>query len=268
MPETHIYILCDMEGITNAVSYERDVFPDAPNYEQARQWLTDDLKAAMAGAREAGADGFTLYDMHFHGTNVFSEQLDPPFTLIEGKPEEGQMREGMAGLFLVGFHAMAGNERGVLPHTYNHPIRRIELNGLPVGEIGLEAAGAGSYGIPLGLVVGDREGCEEAKALLGDVETADVKWLDDRGEVALRSPDDARRAIREAAARAVARANELEPFHVPGPCELRIRCEDTTFRDGLLAQCGGERVGDDTLILRGPDARSVHSLFRKSQARQ
>ena len=55
MPGNEIYILCDMEGITGAVSYETDVSPGAANYEKARQWLTDDLKAAMSGAHESGA---------------------------------------------------------------------------------------------------------------------------------------------------------------------------------------------------------------------
>ena len=122
MAGTEIYILCDMEGITGAKSYEDEVFPDAPNYEQARQWLTDDLKAAMAGAHEAGADHFTIYDMHFRGTNIFADQLHLPCTIIEGKPYEGGLHEGMAAMFMIGLHAMAENGRGVLPHTYNHEI--------------------------------------------------------------------------------------------------------------------------------------------------
>ncbi|NOZ22783.1 MAG: M55 family metallopeptidase [Planctomycetes bacterium] len=267
MAGTEVYILCDMEGITGAVSYQMDVFPNAPNYSKARRWLTDDLEAAMQGAHEAGADHFTVYDMHFHGANVMADHLHLPCTIIRGKPLVSGMRRGIKGMFMIGLHAMAGTERGVLPHTYNHEIERIELNGMAVGEIGIEAAAAGSYGIPLLLVVGDEEGCEEARTLLGPIETVAVKWLDDHRKVVLKSDEEARQEIFDAAQRAVARTSKQKPLRISGRCELRIACKDASFRDKLHEKCGGEPEGSDSLILQGPDMRTVYEQFRKSQVR-
>lgn len=268
MRSNEIYVLCDLEGVTNATGYATDVSPDAPDYEKARRWLTDDLKAAMSGAHEAGADHFTVYDMHFHGRNVLGDQIPFPCTLIGGKPEGSGMREGMAAMFMVGLHAMAENAKGVLPHTYNHEIKRIELNGMAVGEIGLEAAAAGSYGIPLALVVGDLEGCEEARALLGPIETVAVKWNNAEGKLVLRDANEVRKEIATAAFRAMSRAGSMRPLRISGHCELRVVCEGTAFRDRLVEKCGGEAAGPNEMLLRGQDVRSVYARFRKSQIRQ
>ncbi|MEW6357355.1 MAG: M55 family metallopeptidase [Planctomycetota bacterium] len=267
MIDSEIYILCDMEGITGAATCEQDVYPDAPNYPKARRWLTADLETAMAGAHEAGADHFTVYDMHFQGTNILADHLHLACTIIRGKPFLSGLREGVKGMFMIGLHAMAGNERGVMPHTYNHEIQRIELNGMAVGEIGLEAAGAGSYGIPLILVVGDQEGCEEARWLLGPIETVAVKWLDDKGRVVLKPAEESRQEIFEAAQRAVRRAAELKPLRISGHCELRIVCRDSAFRDKLCNKCGGAPEGENSLLLQGPDVRAVYEHFRRSQVR-
>jgi hypothetical protein len=55
---------------------------------------------------------------------------------------------------------------------------------------------------------------------------------DEKGEVVLRNPEEARKEIFDAASRAVARAKTIRPLRISGRCELRILCKDSAFRDG------------------------------------
>src|SRR5205085_12661619 len=73
-----------------------------------------------------------------------------------------------AALF-VGMHAMAGTPDGVLSHTVSGQAwAKLEFNGIPVGETGINAALCGNWGCPVLLVTGDRAVCREGKELLGD----------------------------------------------------------------------------------------------------
>ena len=82
--------------------------------------------------------------------------------------------EGFDGLFMVGLHTMQGTG-ALLQHSYLKEYEAIYLNGILVGEIGMEAALAGEQGVPLKFVSGDDMGCREAEALIGGVITCPVK---------------------------------------------------------------------------------------------
>ena len=258
-----IYILCDMEGVTGVTSYEQEAFPQAPNYAHARRGLVGDLRAAIAGAEEAGVKRFTVYDMHFYGDNVHSHELGDNVTLIRGKPLDNGMRRGFAGMFLVGLHAMAWNPRGVLPHTYNHEIVSIDINGRRVGEIGLEAAGAGWHGCPLIFLSADAAGVAEAKTLLGDVEGAVTKPLS--AEV---GAGEVRERIRCGARRAVERIRDFRPFAVPGPCRLEILYNNDAAMASKVAQLTEGQLRDEGLVvIEANDFWSAYMRFRRTQAR-
>ena len=49
------------------------------------------------------------------------------------------------------------------------------INGTTVGEIGMEAAIAGDFGVPLWLVTGDSAGMAEAGQMISNVKTVTVK---------------------------------------------------------------------------------------------
>lgn len=77
---------------------------------------------------------------------------------------------------LVGYHARAGIPLAMLDHTYTDRILDVRLDGQSVGERGLNAALAGSFGVPVALVTGDAALAREAEELLGGaVRTVAVK---------------------------------------------------------------------------------------------
>ncbi len=148
-----IYIIIDMEGITGVVSPDKQAEPGSPGYEEAREFLMSDLNAGVEGALEGGASQVLIYDMHYYGLNVILDKLHSKAKIIMGNPHvvspEMGLNNTFKGMLMIGFHAMAETEEALLPHTYSHDMKALYLNGVLMGEIGMEAAIAGSYGVPL-----------------------------------------------------------------------------------------------------------------------
>ncbi|MBW3622953.1 MAG: M55 family metallopeptidase [Armatimonadetes bacterium] len=264
---TEFYAIADMEGITGISSYEREMYPHCPEYPRARQNLIADMRAALDGARSAGATHFTIYDVHYHADNLVGADLGPNVTLYPGKPKANGLRQEQQGLFIIGLHAMAGVRNGVLPHTYNHPIEEMTLNGQPLGEIGLEAYGAGALGIPLCLVTADEAGCREAEALAPGVITVATKRLREDGEVELYDEGETRERIFQAAAEAVRKAPFLAPLPDPGESRLMVRYNSPEFTEQMREKSGAERLGDRTLLFTGVGVYDAYEQFRLTQIR-
>ena len=211
-----IYIITDLEGITGVVSPDKQAKPGSPGYEEARKFLMSDLNAAVEGALEGGASEVLIYDMHYYGLNVILDKLHPKAKIIMGNPHVVSPEMGLSntfkGMLMVGFHAMAETKGALLPHTYSYDMKALYLNGVLMGEIGMEAAIAGTYGIPLIMISGDSKGIEEGRKLLGDFEEATVKYaIDDEGAVCL-PLSISKEIIKEKALSAVKRINEFKPY--------------------------------------------------------
>ena len=77
-------------------------------------------------------------------------------------------------LILLGFHSKR-NTGELLHHSYEPDIKDLILNGVSVGEIGIEAAIAGDYGVPLVMITADSAGVAEAETLIPGVVGVSVK---------------------------------------------------------------------------------------------
>ena len=64
-----IFISVDMEGITGVVQPSQ-LGPTGFEYGKAREWMTAEAKAAIEGARAAGATSFVLADSHGNAQNL------------------------------------------------------------------------------------------------------------------------------------------------------------------------------------------------------
>jgi D-amino peptidase len=261
------YVIADMEGVTGCSSYERELYPHCPEYPRAQANLIADMRAMLDGARSAGATHFSVFDIHYRGDNLVGVDLGPNVTLYAGKTKENGLRSGFKGLFILGLHAMAGVENGVLPHTYNHETEVILLNGQPVGEIGLESYGAGALGIPFCMVTADEEGCREAENLVPDVVSVATKRLAEGGEVILYDENETRDRIFLAGAEAVRRSSMIPPLPDRNPLRLEVRYSTEECADRMSAKAGGERLDRRTLLFTGAGVHDVYEQFRRTQIR-
>ncbi|RLE80918.1 MAG: aminopeptidase [Thermoprotei archaeon] len=263
LPNTmKIYIITDLEGVAGIV-IEEQTRPGAKYYDEARLLLTREVNAAVEGALDGGADEILVNDGHNGGFNIMLEELHEEAKLVHGVPRTFSLvglDRGVDVVFLIGYHAMAGTPRAVLDHTMSSlAIHDVYLNGVKVGEIGLMAAIAGYYDVPVGLVTGCEKACEEARKLLGDVEFVVTKRGYGRNYAITLSPKKARKLIREASKRAVTRAKkgEFKPFRVESPVELKIVYNKTVFADSFEGKPMIERLDSRTILCRGDDLLKV-----------
>jgi len=208
----NIFIRADMEGATGVVSFDQTE-PGKPEYDYGRRMLASDVNAAVAGCFDgAGAGRVVVYDMHCDGRNIPLDRFDPRGEMICGKPHVSQdfLRQFNA-LMLVGLHGKAGGGT-LLAHSYELDTIDIRLNGTSVGEIGIEAAIAGECGLPLVFVAADSAGCVEARALVPEVHTAQVKVSLAPSSALCVAAEKTCELIRSGAAEAARDAQNIRPF--------------------------------------------------------
>jgi D-amino peptidase len=161
----------------------------------------------------------------------------------------------------VGYHSKAGTLHGVMAHTFAGYIYRLAFNGVEVGEIGADAALCGFHGVPVGLVAGDRAACEEARSLLGAVETVAVKEGISRSAARCIPVPQARARIEGAAAQAVGRAATLKPFTFAGPVTAEVIFTDPSYADTLEHLDFVQRVDGRTIHFEADDYLKTFERF-------
>ena len=230
-----VFISADMEGISGLVDQE-DTTIGGREYERARRLMTAEVNAAVAGAFEAGATQVLVNDSHSKMRNLIVEEIDPLIEVIQGAVKRGCMMEGLNesfdAVFFLGYHSKAGNPFGVMNHTmWSRGFQNLLLNGEPAGEIAVNAAYAGQIGVPVALVTRDQTAVEEAKELLGDIESATVKQALGRFTARLSHPNTAQENVRQAARRALERVKDFKPYVVESPARMGIEFTSSAMSD-------------------------------------
>ena len=263
-----VYISVDMEGVAGVV-HEDQTDPIEPRhageYNRMRRLMTSEANAAIEGALAAGATRILVNDSHWLMRNLLAEELHPSAELLSGGPKLRSMVEGVElgfdAALLVGYHAMAGTHHAVIDHTYTGIVHEARLNGRPVGELGINAALAGSHGVPVAMVSGDQALAAEAKALLGEgVEAVVVKHAVGRFAARSVSPAESCRRIREGATAALRRRHV--PFTLNVPIRLEVEFALAQMADMAELVPGSVRTGGRTLEYVHDDYREVFRAWR------
>jgi D-amino peptidase len=253
-----VFVSIDMEGIAG-IAHIRQVMRGTDDYPRSRELMTEEANAAVAGAFEGGATRVVVNDSHGDMTNLLPDLMDPRAELTLGSPKvPHSMMAGIGPNFgcalFVGFHAAAGTEAAILDHTYSgRLLYEVRVNGDPWNETDLNAALAGLYGVPVGLVAGDDKCCEQAAKRLPGIRTVVVKQALGRHVATSLSPTAAREAIRGAAAETVRGAGSLEPFRPDPPFELEADTANTVSAELCALAPQTERVGPRTVRFRTGD---------------
>lgn len=261
-----VYMATDMEG-ASGITQELMTFADQPRYQEGRRALTADINAAVRGAKAGGATEIIVADGHgaCGGYNVIFEELESGAEYHLGS--SGQYYadgcdEQTDLAFLVAYHAQAGTWPAILDHTQSsRAIVDLRANGEALGELGWTAAVCGHFGVPVGLVTGDDATCAEARELLGEVVTAQVKRARSRTCAICLAPGDARRLIEEKAQEAVERAGEFRPFVIPGPITVRVQYLRTEMAQGWRRRRDVEMIDARTVEYEAANALEAMQIY-------
>jgi D-amino peptidase len=251
-----VHVISDLEGVSGVVK-PGQTHGGEPMFDEARRLYTEEINAAVRGAKAAGATEIVVMDCHGAGkewsfNSLVPDLLDPDceFVVQEDWTEyTAFLEEGCDAALLVGMHAMAGSRHGVMNHTVSaKDYFNLRFNGTLVGETGIHAALCGTWGCPVVLVTGDDVACAEGRALLGDSLTT-VAVKTGLGATSSRQipPVRARQMIEEGATRALSDLTTVAPWSPGSPCTITVELKHTLAADKLRFRPGVERVDDRTI---------------------
>lgn len=258
-----VLIMSDMEGVSGIVVWEQ-VNGGAAMYEEGRRLYTEEINAAVRGAKAAGATEIVAVDCHGAGkhwsfNSYVPELLDPAVDWVSHHPWSRYtelLEQGCDAVLLVGMHARAGTPGGVLCHTVSTTQwRNLWFNDTLVGEIGINAAVCGHFGAPVLLVTGDEASCREAQSLLGaNLPTVAVKRGLSRYSARNIAPARARQMIQEGAHRALKDLKAVPPYVLDRPVTIKIELHTVDAAAEYRGRPGVEITNDDlTVTSRGDD---------------
>ncbi|HVB63733.1 MAG TPA: M55 family metallopeptidase [Nitrolancea sp.] len=262
-----VYVTVDIEGIAGVVHGEEGS-PGNAEYERARRLMTAEASAVVAGIFDAEPESaVTVVDVHGPYRNIIPEELDERATLSRGKPRMYGMVHGIdrgydAAMF-IGVHGRAGTGQSVISHTFTGTILDVRINGVPMGELGLNAAVAGAYGVPVLLVAGDQTVMTEARDLFGDEQIV-VQVKESFAQLSAESlhPREAQRRLRAAAARAVRERPNVVPLRVETPVTCEVELARPALADLAEMIDGAERVDGRTVRYVRNDMPAMYKVLR------
>ena len=233
--------MTDLEGVAGVLDFDNWCSPESRYYEAAKELLTLEVNAAVAGFVAGGADEIVVADGHGPGA-IDPSILHERAWLMRGWPTGFPLGldSSFNAIAWIGQHAKAGTEFAHLAHTQSFRYLDYTINGVSVGEFGQMALCAVELGVRSILGVGDLAFTKEATALFPDMHAVAVKYgttpgagddctaeeYQTRNKAAVhRSPEAAREMITEAAMRAVTKARELGPVYLDMQPPYEIVCK-------------------------------------------
>lgn len=221
-----VFISADMEGITGVVQ-PAQLGPDGFEYQRAREWMTAEVNAAIAGVRAAGAADVVVCDSHGNGQSVLIDKLPDDVRIVRGFPRPLEMMQGIddtfAAAIFIGYHASEWTANAVRGHTISSArLLGVKLNGAEVSEGIYNAALAGQFGVPVAFVSGDRLAVTQLQAVVPGVEGAIVKEPYGYHSALTLTPARGQALIKDGVTRAMAKLAGLQPYRLRTPIDLEV----------------------------------------------
>jgi len=221
-----IFISVDMEGISGVVQ-PAQLGPDGFEYQRAREWMTGEVNAAIAGIREAGPAEILVCDSHGNGQSLLIDKVPEDVRIVRGFPRPLEMMQGLddtfAAAMFIGYHGSEWTPGAVRGHTISSArLLGVRLNGAEVSEGIYNAALAGHFGVPVALVSGDRLAVTQVQQVVASAEGAIVKEPYGYHSANTVTPARGQAMIREGAKRAMGKIGSLQPYRITTPVALEV----------------------------------------------
>ena len=252
-----VFLMTDMEGVSGAAVFSAYGLPPNPQIAGVLRLMMKEINAAIEGCFDGGATEVIVHEAH--GFEMAA--IDPRASIVRGGNLINTLNSSFDAMLFVGQHAMSLTPDGVLAHTASsRSIVEVKINGESAGELAVFGAVAGHYGVPVVFVSGDTAGCREAKALFGDLETAEVMHgLGNHSAICL-SNAKACELIRAGAARSLSRINALPPLRYAAPIVMEIRLKAPALADTFCLIPGVERVDSTTVRVESDNYLDVFKV--------
>ena len=258
-----IFISVDMEGI-GGIGTSAMTTTGGKDYETGRQLMTNEVNAVVSAIFESGPATIVVNDSHGDMQNLLHVQLDPRVEFIQSNIKPLGMVQGLDdsfdGIIFIGYHAMAGTEGGFLAHTGSSTVKGLWLNGVEVGEGGLNTYFASSLGVPLILASGDRTFTEEIKKLT-TTRTVTTKEAIGNNAAKLIHPDMVTKELKTQTKAALKEIKKAKPL-TQEPIEFKVKVDVPTRADVAMSIPGMKRVDGYTVSYQAKNMEQAYKLIR------
>jgi D-amino peptidase len=251
-----------MEGVSGIVRWQQVKGGD-PMYDEGRRLYTEEINAAVRGAKASGATEIVVMDCHGAGegwdfNSLVPDLLEPDcdFVIQSQWTEYTELlSQGCDAALFVGMHAMAGTAEGVMSHTVSgRDWWQLTFNGQLAGETAINAALCGTWGCPVLFVSGDEATCSEARDLLGPgLTTVAVKRGLGTHSARNVAPQRARQLIEAGTEEALRDLKAVEPYDPGKPCEIGVDFNHAGAVETYRRRQGVEIVNPRRIVSRADD---------------
>ena len=261
--QVKIFISVDMEGV-GGIGTSAMTSTGGKDYETGRKLMTNEVNAVVSAIFESGPATIVVNDSHGDMQNLLHTQLDPRVEYIQSNIKPLGMVQGLDASFdaviFIGYHAMAGAENGFLAHTGSSSVKGLWLNGVEVGEGGLNTYFASALGVPVILASGDRTFTEEIKKLT-PARTVITKEAIGASAAKLIHPDVVTKELQAQTKVALKEIKRAKPI-AQGPIEFRLKVDVPTRADVAMSIPGLKRIDGYTVSYQAKNMEEAYKLIR------
>ena len=219
-----IFISVDMEGI-GGIGTPAMTSPTGKDYALGRKLMTDEVNAVIGAILQRGPAEILVNDSHGDMQNLLNDQIDPRVLYNQGAVKPLGMVEGLdstyAAAIFLGYHSRAGTPNGFIAHTGTGAVKGLWLNDIEVGEGELNAAYAGSVGVPVILAAGDSAFVEQFTRTV-KAEAVATKYANTPQSARLIHPQIVRERLVAATGRALSGRASAKPWVIAKPVKVRL----------------------------------------------
>jgi D-amino peptidase len=259
-----IFISVDMEGI-GGIGTPAMTSPTGKDYALGRKLMTDEVNAVIGAILQRGPAEILVNDSHGDMQNLLNDQIDPRVLYNQGAVKPLGMVEGLdstyAAAIFLGYHSRAGTPNGFIAHTGTGAVKGLWLNDIEVGEGELNAAYAGSVGVPVILAAGDSAFVEQFTRTV-KAEAVATKYANTPQSARLIHPQIVRERLVAATGRALGGRASAKPWVIAKPVKVRLRLADNLTPQILQAIPGVRQVDGFTVEFTAPNMGDAYRLIR------
>lgn len=260
-----VLISVDMEGIAGVVTGDQ-LGPSGFEYAKFREVMTREALAAVTAAKDAGATEIIVTDAHGNGENLLIDMFPPDVRVIRSWPRRLAMVAGVDAtvdaVLFIGYHASTNNQAGVRAHTFSSAnLSRVAINGVNVTEAAWNAAIAGHFNVPVVMISGDDVAIAEARAVIGQIEGAEVKKSLGFHSANTLTPQASYDVIAQTVKRALARRAEFAPYKPAVPLTIDVSFKNYRPAELLAYLPNVERTDSHSIRFQAKDMLQASDMM-------
>jgi D-amino peptidase len=263
-----VWISIDMEGVAGIVDWEQCRPGSGAPYALGCELLQDEVNAAIEGAIEGGATEVVINDSHSRMANLDPRKIAGGAKYLSGRHKPRYMMQGLdesfAAAFFVGYHGSISGRPSTMSHTYNPEVfSGAKLNGVYVGESGINALVAEHYRVPIAFVSGDEVTWEETAPFARGGVNVVTKHSITRASALNLHPTESCRLIREGARAAMEKvaAGTVETPGIDLPASLDLEFQTSDMAEVATWARGAVRTAERGVRIEGSELLDIFTSF-------